>query len=55
MLPEGVKEEELKAKFANGILELTVPVPALPKAKKIPVESAERKELEADTAAKKAA
>jgi hypothetical protein len=27
MLPEGVKTDELKAKFSNGILEITVPAP----------------------------
>ena len=37
-LPEGVKADELKAKFTNGILEITVPVPAISKARKIEIE-----------------
>jgi len=53
LLPEGVKTEELKAKFNNGILEITVPVPALPKAKKIEIETKEPKQIEAEV--KKAA
>ena len=28
LLPEGVKTEDLKAKFNNGILEISVPVPS---------------------------
>jgi HSP20 family protein len=55
VLPEGVKEEDLKAKFTNGILELTVPVPEIPKAKKIAIESKEVKELGPKPAVKKAA
>ena len=53
LLPEGVKTEELKAKFNNGILEITVPVPSVPKAKKIEIETKEPKQIEAE--AKKAA
>lgn len=53
LLPEGVKTEELKAKFNNGILEITVPVPALPMAKKIEIETKEPKQIE--TEVKKAA
>src|SRR5581483_5124744 len=32
-LPEGVKVEDIKASFADGVLEVSVPVPAQPKAK----------------------
>jgi len=53
LLPEGVKTEELKAKFNNGILEVTVPVQAVPKAKKIEIETKEPKQIEAEV--KKAA
>ena len=55
VLPDGVKDEDLKAKFTNGILELTVPVPEIPKARKIAIESKEVKDLGAETAVKKAA
>jgi HSP20 family protein len=53
LLPEGVKTEELKATFNNGILEIAVPVPAVPKAKKIEVETKAPKQIEAEV--KKAA
>jgi HSP20 family protein len=52
-LPEGVKTDHLKAKFTNGILEITVPVPAISKAKKIEIETP--KHVEAEAAVKKAA
>jgi HSP20 family protein len=55
VLPDGVKDEDLKAKFTNGILELTVPVPEIPKARKIAIERKEVKELGTETAVKKAA
>ena len=47
-LPEGVKTEELKAKFSNGLLEITVPVPAIPKARKIEIETREPKQIETE-------
>jgi len=53
LLPEGVKTDELKAKFNNGILEITVPVPVIPKAKKVEIETAGQKQIE--TEVKKAA
>lgn len=37
-LPEGVKSDQLKAKFENGVLELTMPVPEAAQTKQIPVE-----------------
>ncbi len=52
-LPEGVKTDQVKAKFANGILEITVPALAIAKAKKIEIETP--KVIEAETAVKKAA
>jgi len=52
-LPEGVKADQLKAKFANGILEITVPLHAIAKAKKIEIETP--KHVEAEAAVKKAA
>lgn len=39
VLPEGVKINELKATFSNGILEITVPAPAVAKARKIEIET----------------
>ncbi len=52
-LPEGVKTDELKAKYANGILEITVPAPEIPKAKKIEIETP--KVIEGEKTVKKAA
>jgi HSP20 family protein len=37
-LPEGIKVDELKAKFMNGILEITVPAPVISKGRKIEIE-----------------
>ncbi len=51
-LPEGVKTDQLKAKFDKGILEITVPAPVLPKAKKIQIEHVP---IEGEKAGKKAA
>lgn len=55
ILPEGVKVEELKAKFSNGILEVMVPAPVTSTARKIEIETLkdEKKHLEGE--AKKAA
>ena len=41
-LPQGVKAEDVKATFANGVLEVSVPLPAQAKTNgtKIPVQSA---------------
>lgn len=55
LIPEGVKTEDLKAAFANGILEISVPVPEVRKAKKIEIRAEETKKLEAGTTVKKAA
>jgi HSP20 family protein len=56
LLPEGVKTEDLKAKYTNGILEVTVPVPAIAKARKIEIETPkEGKHIEGEVIAKKAA
>ena len=52
-LPEGVKTDDLKAKYVNGILEITVPAPELPKAKKIEIETP--KMIEGEKPVKKAA
>ncbi len=46
-LPEGVKTDQMKATFANGILEVTVPAPALEKARKIEIEAQAAEEKEA--------
>ena len=52
-LPEGVKTEQVKAKFTNGILEITVPASAMSKPKKIEIETP--KLVEGETSVKKAA
>ncbi len=41
-LPQGVKPEDVKATFANGVLEVSVPLPAQAEStgKKIPIQSA---------------
>ena len=54
-LPEGAKMEDLKATFTNGILEISVPVPALPEAKKVTIETKEAKQIETGSPLKKAA
>ncbi len=36
-LPEGIKPEELKASYRNGVLELTAPAPGSAEARKIPI------------------
>lgn len=48
-IPEGVKAEDVHATYRNGVLELSVPLPASMVAKKIPVEvaSEERKQIAA--------
>jgi HSP20 family protein len=52
-LPEGAKIDDLKAKFSNGILEVSVPAPAVSKARKVEIETA--KQLEGGPEVKKAA
>jgi HSP20 family protein len=54
-LPEGIKSDQVKAKFAYGILEITAPLPAVSKAKKIEIETPKPAEAGAETAVKKAA
>ena len=52
MLPEGVKVEEIKANYRNGVLELTMPVAPQVAGRKIPVEigTEERRQLEGQAA-----
>jgi len=54
-LPEGVKTDDLKAKFSNGILEITVPAPAIAKARKIEIEAPKEEKKMVETEGKKAA
>ena len=54
-LPEGVKSDQVKAKFQNGILEVSLPVPEVTKAKKIEIETPKMIEGEATDVKKKAA
>jgi HSP20 family protein len=37
-LPEGVKAEDVKASYRNGVLELTIPVPREATARKVPIQ-----------------
>ncbi len=53
LLPEGVKTGDVKAKFTNGILEITLPAPATSTAKKIEIETP--KQIESEASVKKAA
>jgi HSP20 family protein len=55
VLPEGVKTEELKAKYNSGILEVTIPVPAVTKARKVEIETPKEEKKLIETEAKKAA
>jgi HSP20 family protein len=40
-LPAGVKADEIKASYRNGVMELTVPLPASAAEHKVPIEMAE--------------
>ncbi len=53
VLPEGARIDDLKAKFNNGILEITVPAPSAAKPRKVEIEAG--KQVEGETAVKKAA
>ena len=55
VLPEGIKTDELKAKFTGGILEITMPAPAISKARKIEIEAPKEEKKLIETEAKKAA
>jgi HSP20 family protein len=55
MIPEGVRTDDLKAAFANGILEISLPIPEVPKAKKIEIKTEESKKLNSEATFKKAA
>lgn len=55
VLPEGVKTDDLKAKFTNGILEITMPAPAATKARKIEIEASKEEKKALESEAKKAA
>jgi HSP20 family protein len=55
VLPEGVKTDELKAKFQDGILEITVPAPLVAKARKIEVETMKEDRKPIESESKKAA
>ena len=48
-LPAGVKAEEVQASYRNGVLEVSIPLPAAMAPKKVPVEvqGEERKQLAA--------
>ena len=49
-LPEGMKAEDLKATYHDGVLELTAPMPkeALPKEVKVQIQSGEAKKPDGD-------
>ncbi len=54
-LPEGIKTDDLKAKFSNGILEITVPAPAMSAARKVHIEAAKEEKKQIASESKKAA
>lgn len=54
-LPDGAKIDDLKAKFTNGLLEITVPVPVAPQARKVAIETKDIKHIEAEPKVRKAA
>jgi HSP20 family protein len=41
-LPGGVKPDQIKASYNNGVLELTVPLPEQSRTRKVPIQSIER-------------
>ncbi len=49
-LPEGMKADDLKASFHDGVLELTAPMPkeALPKEVKVQIQSGEARKADGD-------
>jgi HSP20 family protein len=55
VLPEGVMTEDLRAKFSNGILEISVPAPTIAKARKVEIETAKEEKKVIEGEAKKAA
>ena len=55
VLPEGVKTDELKAKFSNGILEISMPALAIAKGRKIEIEAPKEEKNQIEMEAKKAA
>ncbi len=55
LLPEGVNTEELKAKYANGLLEVTVPAPTIAKVRKVEIEASKEEKKTIDAEVKKAA
>jgi HSP20 family protein len=42
-LPQGVKAEDIKASYKDGVLELTAPVPGTMAARKVPIQVDEKK------------
>ena len=54
VLPEGAKTDDLKARFSNGILEITVPAPSASRARKISIESPKEEKKLIDTVKKAA-
>jgi HSP20 family protein len=54
-LPEGAKTDGLKAKFANGLLEITVPAPAIATTRKIEIEAPREEKKQVEAEVKKAA
>lgn len=55
-LPTGAKLDDVKASFTNGVLEISIPVPELPKARKIEIEAKQDvKRIETKPEMKKAA
>jgi len=55
VLPEGAKTDDLKAKFTNGILEITVPAPTIARAKRIEIGSPKEENKQVETVSLKKA
>lgn len=54
-LPQGVSADQVRAQFKDGVLEVTLPMPESQRAKSIPIESAEKKQISSEGATREGA